>query len=102
LYDEKIKRQQSGQVEHVEENIMHQAAHNEQVRKQRVAHDAKNTRHRKTDDAAYQEEIRIMELLTVQRKQIELLDKAIQSWKTKNLPHGVKRSYGSSSGINDK
>jgi len=87
LYDEKLKRQQSGQVEYVEENIMHQAAHDEQVRTQRVAYDAMNT----TDDAVYQEEIRFMELLIGRRNHDELLDKGIQSWKTKNFAAWSKK-----------
>jgi len=104
LYDEKIQQQQSGHVAYVEENIMHQAVHDEKVKRQRVAENTTQEKGRgklkKTKDAvqtpflpgvADQEEERFTAFLIERRKQMEELDKATQSWKTRNFAAWSKK-----------
>jgi len=104
LYDEKLRQQQSGYVAYVEENIMHQAVHDEKVKRQRVAENTTQEKGRgklkKTKDAAPtsfplgvadQEEERFTAFLIERRKQMEELDKATQSWKTRNFAAWSKK-----------
>ena len=107
LYDEKLRQQQSGHVAYVEENIIHQAVHDEKIQRQRVEHEKENTKQekgrgktKKTKDAvqtpfppgvADQEEERFTVFLIERRKQMEEIDKATQSWKTRNFAAWSKK-----------
>jgi len=107
LYDEKLRQQQCGHVAYVEENIAHQAVHDEKIKRQRVEHEKENTKPekgrgktKKTKDAvqtpfppgvADQEEERFTAFLIERRKHMEELDKATQSWKTRNFAAWSKK-----------
>ena len=107
LYDEKLRQQESGYVAYVEENIIHQAVHDERIQRQRVEHEEENIKQeegrgklKKSKHAAptpaasnvvHEEEKRFTAFLTERRTQMEQLDTATQCWKTRNFAAWSKK-----------